>query len=56
MITITYSTLELITLGSVILNIVLTMLWFKNRDYTNSLHDLMDALTDELLDDETKGI
>ena len=56
MVTITYSTLELIALGSVMLNIVLTMLWFKNRDYTNSLHDLMDALTEELIADDDQGV
>jgi len=52
MITITYSTLELIALGLVILNTVMVMLWFRNRKYTNSLHELMEALTEELVIDE----
>lgn len=56
MVTITYSTLELIALGSVILNTVMVMLWFKNRNYTNSLHELMEALTEELIADDDQGI
>jgi uncharacterized protein YggT (Ycf19 family) len=56
MITITYSTLELIALGLVILNTIMVMLWFRNRDYTNNLHDLMEALTEELIGDDDQGV
>jgi hypothetical protein len=56
MITITYSTLELIALGLVILNTVMVMLWFRNRSYTNGLHELMEVLTEELIGDDDQGV